>query len=158
MLKVVDHTHKASLKVLRGLIPDNIGNKSQDNSHPLGLRNTLRNMGNNSIEDPNATKKPLFNNSVIGSEHESLIKDGRTPDMSPQKEPVQEKDFFVKRGVPAKSAYVNVTIDCKFENILPYLIQLNKTDIIESLIDSFGENKVNHLNLLIMHQQETAAL
>ncbi len=101
-------------------------------------------------------RKPLFTSAVSGGG--SLVIDGKSADSRLLKKATQDREFYVNRALPAKSGHANVTIDCRFENILPYLVQLKKLDIIDSLIDSFGETKVNHLNLLILHNQEAAAL
>lgn len=154
---------------------------NSDSNHPLQLRRTLVNMSRsgNNADDYSVSKKPLFDRSAL-SDNESLLNNqnsnqNQNQNQNPtnkslksmtsggdgpkiEKQPTQEKEFFVSRAPPAKSAYNNVTIECKFENILPYMIQYEKLDVIDVVIDAFGENKVNHLTLLILHTQEAAAL
>ena len=129
----------------------------------------------NNGEEYSVSKIPILNRSAL-SDNESLIggqnqNQNQNPtnkslksmtsggeNLKIEKQPTQEKEFFVSRAPPAKSAHNNVTIECKFENILPYMIQYEKLDVIDIVIDAFGENKVNHLTLLILHTQEAAAL
>jgi hypothetical protein len=129
-------------------------------TQPLRFQKTLRNIGS-VYEDKSPPQK--FNSSAM-SENEAFIKDGQKPDVSQIDAPkpefqskVPNKDFL-NREPPPKSAYGNVVIEARFENILPYLAQLDKLEIVETLVDAFGERHINHMNLFIMHGQEKLAL
>lgn len=131
-------------------------------TQPLKLQKTLRNIGS-SYEEKSPPQKQMFNSSAL-SENEALMKEGQKPDVSqidPPRPEIQSKvpnKDFLNREAPPKSAYGNVVIEARFENILPYLAQLDKLDIVETLVDAFGERHINHMNLFIMHGQEKLAL
>lgn len=65
---------------------------------------------------------------------------------------------IVDRELLPKSAYDNVIIEARFDTVFPYLIQMNRMNLVEPLIEYFGEKHINHLNLFIGFGQEELAM
>ena len=144
---------------MRGPITDNILNFEKSPSRPLQVRRTLRNISREFTEDK-ISKKPLFNVSAL-SENDSLIKDSV---LSP---PASVHQIPGLKSSPTKenllnnlprSAYDNVVIEAKFENVFPFLINPDKLEIVDNLIECFGVKNINHLSLFLLHNQEKLAL
>jgi hypothetical protein len=70
----------------------------------------------------------------------------------------EKKHRRSKKSFSAKSAYVNVVIEARFDTIFPHLIELNKLDLTDHLIDVFGEKHLNHLGLFLAHGVEEHAM
>jgi hypothetical protein len=69
-----------------------------------------------------------------------------------------KKPRRAKKSFSAKSAYLNVVIEARFDTIFPHLIELNKLDLTDHLIDVFGEKHLNHLGLFLAHGVEEHAM
>jgi len=65
---------------------------------------------------------------------------------------------IIDREFLPKSAYDNVIIEARFDTVFPHLIQMNRMDLVEPLLDYFGEKHINHLNLFIGFGQEELAM
>jgi hypothetical protein len=63
-----------------------------------------------------------------------------------------------RKTFTAKSAYSNVVIEARFDTIFPHLIELNKLDFVDYLIDVFGEKHINHLGIFLAYGVEDAAM
>jgi len=65
---------------------------------------------------------------------------------------------IIDRELLPKSAYDNVIIEARFDTVFPHLIQMNRMDLVEPLLEYFGEKHINHLNLFIGFSQEELAM
>jgi len=65
---------------------------------------------------------------------------------------------IIDRDLLPKSAYDNVIIEARFDTVFPHLIQMNRMDLVEPLLEYFGEKHINHLNLFIGFSQEELAM
>jgi hypothetical protein len=113
----------------------------------------------------NAVKKTGSNEpdgAFIMEEKDQKLKEKKTALQTGETMHMKGKEDKRKVGATGdqlpRSAYDNVIIEAKIESLIPQLVELDKIDLLDALIDVFGEKHSNHLSLLLAYGLEEQAM
>jgi len=152
-LKVVEPNKSPlfHLGTLTSLIPENLNIKTSLTSNNIPKRGKSI-KGVDYVEDGSPRRK----RGKTRLEHGMTLREvaGTVAQMTA----TLRKPTIIDREFLPKSAYDNVIIEARFDTVFPHLIQMGRMDLVEPLLDYFGEKHINHLNLFIGFGQEELAM
>jgi hypothetical protein len=152
LLKVVESTNAQMYPVgaMASMIPENLSSKAALTANNMPKRG--KTMKGVDYLDENSDRRKRGKSRI---ESGMTIREmaGTLVQMATLRRPT-----IIDRDLLPRSAYDNVIIEARFDTVFPHLVQMKRMDLVEPLIDYFGEKHINHLNLFIGFGQEELAM
>ena len=132
------------------MLPDNLSNKAALTANNMPKRGNSQGLD---TVDPNTDRRKRRGRTKIENGMTVREMAGTVVQMANLRRPT-----IIDRELLPRSEYDNVIIEARFDTVFPHLINDKRIELVEPLIDYFGEKHINHLNLFIGFGQEELAM